>query len=140
MSGAAAARDGGFTGGRPVSARAYASPTTGLPRFCLDSAASALREGLKPCVPGRPRQVGALVWGSVRRIESFGLFLGLDNLRVSGLLHISNMSRAHVEDPSARPRAPRHCVLGTLAHEAQQEPGSTRQGSLSWSPWYYSCT
>ncbi len=57
-------------------------------------------------MPGRPGQVGALVWGSVRRIESFGLFLGLDNLRVSGLLHISNMSRAHVEDPSARPRAP----------------------------------
>ena len=49
-----------------------------------------------------PLQVGALVWGNVRRVEQFGLFMGLDRLRMSALLHISNMSRAHVADPQAR--------------------------------------
>ncbi len=102
--------------------------STGLHRTCLDSVASVLREGLRPCVPGRPGQVGALVWGSVRRIESFGLFLGLDNLRVSGLLHISNMSRAHVEDPSARPRAPLPSCARRVGSQGAAEPGSTRQG------------
>ena len=43
-------------------------------------------------------QVGALVWGFVRRIESYGALIGLDNTRISGLLHISLVSRAHVED------------------------------------------
>ena len=47
-------------------------------------------------------QVGALVWGHVRRVEPFGLFIGLDKLRMSALLHISNMSRAHVADPEVR--------------------------------------
>ncbi|KAK9843671.1 hypothetical protein WJX81_001927 [Elliptochloris bilobata] len=48
----------------------------------------------------RSLEVGALVWGTVRRIEPFGLFLGLDKLKMSALLHISNMSRAHVADPA----------------------------------------
>ena len=52
-------------------------------------------------------QVGALVWGTVRRVEPFGLFLGLDKLRMSALLHISNMSRAHVSDPEVCARAAR---------------------------------
>ena len=43
-------------------------------------------------------QVGALVWGHVRRIEPYGALIGLDNTRISGLLHISLVSRAHVED------------------------------------------
>ena len=42
------------------------------------------------------------MWGHVRRVEPFGLFIGLDKLRMSALLHISNMSRAHVADPEAR--------------------------------------
>ncbi len=58
------------------------------------------------------RQVGALVWGSVRRIENFGLFLGLDNLKMSALLHISNMSRAHVQD--ANVRTPERLSMGII--------------------------
>lgn len=42
-------------------------------------------------------QVGQLVTGTVRRIEPFGVFVGIDNTRVSGLLHISNVSRQHIE-------------------------------------------
>ena len=44
-------------------------------------------------------QVGALVWCFVRRIESYGVLLGIENMRISGLLHISAISRAHVENP-----------------------------------------
>lgn len=42
-------------------------------------------------------QLGALMWGEVRRIEEFGAFIGLDGTRISGLLHISNISRSRVE-------------------------------------------
>lgn len=41
--------------------------------------------------------LGALMWGEVRRIEEFGAFIGLEGTRISGLLHISNISRARVE-------------------------------------------
>ena len=44
--------------------------------------------------------LGALMWGEVRRIEEFGCFVGLDGTRISGLLHISNISRARVESVS----------------------------------------
>ncbi|EFN51854.1 hypothetical protein CHLNCDRAFT_139746 [Chlorella variabilis] len=43
------------------------------------------------------QEVGTLVTGSVRRIEPFGVFVGINNTRVSGLLHISNVSRQHIE-------------------------------------------
>ncbi|KAL4854066.1 30S ribosomal protein S1 [Chlorella vulgaris] len=42
-------------------------------------------------------QVGTLVSGTVRRIEPFGVFVGINGTRVSGLLHISNVSRQHIE-------------------------------------------
>ncbi|KAL4450617.1 hypothetical protein ABPG77_000973 [Micractinium sp. CCAP 211/92] len=45
----------------------------------------------------RQLEVGQLVTGTVRRIEPFGVFVGIDNTRVSGLLHISNVSRQHIE-------------------------------------------
>ncbi|KAI3434526.1 hypothetical protein D9Q98_002599 [Chlorella vulgaris] len=41
--------------------------------------------------------VGTLVSGTVRRIEPFGVFVGINGTRVSGLLHISNVSRQHIE-------------------------------------------
>ena len=41
--------------------------------------------------------LGALMWGEVRRIEEFGAFIGLEGTRISGLLHISNISRSRVE-------------------------------------------
>jgi hypothetical protein len=55
-------------------------------------------------------QVGALVWGTVRRVEPYGVFVGLDGTRFSGLLHISCISRAHVEatEVRSRPLASRH--------------------------------
>lgn len=47
--------------------------------------------------------LGALMWGEVRRIEEFGAFVGLEGTRISGLLHISNISRARVESVHVRP-------------------------------------
>jgi len=47
-------------------------------------------------------QVGALVEGVVRRIEPFGVFVGIKGTRVSGLLHVSNISRLHVDNPGVR--------------------------------------
>ena len=90
-------------------------------------------------------QVGALVWGSVRRIERFGLFLGLDNLRMSGLLHISNMSRAHVHDPMVRrpgstshPAPLRSSRVGAAgALESAQVSGLTPGGAKAL--WLRSC-
>ena len=41
-------------------------------------------------------RVGSLVWGTVRRVQDFGAFIGFDNTRASGLVHISNISRQHV--------------------------------------------
>lgn len=47
----------------------------------------------------RQMKVGGLVTGTVRRIDKFGCFVGLDDVgRVSGLLHISNISRVRVEE------------------------------------------
>ena len=34
--------------------------------------------------------------GHVRRLESFGAFIGIDNTSVSALLHISNISSIHI--------------------------------------------
>lgn len=43
-------------------------------------------------------KVGSMVAGTVRRIDKFGCFVGLDDVgRVSGLLHISNISRDRVD-------------------------------------------
>lgn len=51
---------------------------------------------------GVPR-VGALVSGTVRRLEGFGAFIGLDDAGpVSGLLHVSNISRQRVDYPEVR--------------------------------------
>ena len=47
--------------------------------------------------------LGALMWGEVRRIEEFGAFVGLEGTRISGLLHISNISRARVESVQVMP-------------------------------------
>lgn len=54
--------------------------------------------------------LGALMWGEVRRIEEFGAFVGLEGTRISGLLHISNISRARVESVDVRPINP-DCIL-----------------------------
>ena len=51
----------------------------------------------------RQLEVGSLVTGTVRRIEPFGVFVGINGTRVSGLLHISNVSRSHIETVQARP-------------------------------------
>ncbi len=42
------------------------------------------------------------MWGTVRRIESFGVFVGIDGTKLSGLLHISNTSRQRVGYPDVR--------------------------------------
>ena len=38
----------------------------------------------------------------MRRIEPFGVFVGIKGTRVSGLLHVSNISRLHVDNPEVR--------------------------------------
>lgn len=45
----------------------------------------------------RSIHLGALMWGEVRRVEEFGAFVGLEGTRISGLLHVSNISRSRVE-------------------------------------------
>lgn len=51
----------------------------------------------------RAVEVGKLVWGTVRRVEPFGVFVGIEGTRTSGLLHISNVSRQHIETVNVRP-------------------------------------
>ncbi|CAK0783953.1 hypothetical protein CVIRNUC_007156 [Coccomyxa viridis] len=46
----------------------------------------------------RSVKVGALVSGHIRRIEPYGALVAIDDTRISGLLHISRISRAHVEN------------------------------------------
>lgn len=46
---------------------------------------------------GVNEQVGAVVDGVVRRVEEYGTFVGLSGTKVSGLLHVSNISRARVD-------------------------------------------
>ena len=43
------------------------------------------------------------MWCFVRRVEAYGALLGIENTRISGLLHISAISRAHVESPWVSP-------------------------------------
>jgi len=40
---------------------------------------------------------GALVSGTVRRVEDFGCFVGIDGTSMSALLHISNISNGHLD-------------------------------------------
>ena len=58
------------------------------------------------CLKDIRAQVGALVWCFVRRVESYGVLLGIEDTRISGLLHISAISRAHVENPWVSARDP----------------------------------
>jgi predicted RNA-binding protein with RPS1 domain len=75
---------------------------SGLPlrRWPVRPAAQTRICGMDCCV-----QVGALVRGKVRRVESFGAFVGIEGTRTSGLLHISNVSRQHVQDLTVSPTA-----------------------------------
>jgi small subunit ribosomal protein S1 len=41
-------------------------------------------------------RVGGLVKGHVRRLESYGAYVGIDDTRISGLLHVKNVSRRYL--------------------------------------------
>lgn len=41
--------------------------------------------------------MGALVDGFVRRVDPFGVFIGIRGTRISGLLHVSNITRSSAE-------------------------------------------
>ena len=73
--------------------------------FSLDAAQAVAACTPTPAhvfLPDTPR-VGALVSGTVRRLEGFGAFIGLDDAGpVSGLLHVSNISRQRVDYPEVR--------------------------------------
>ena len=47
----------------------------------------------------RQLEVGQVVTGRVRKLERFGAFVGLEGARVSGLIHISNISNTHIDGP-----------------------------------------
>ena len=61
----------------------------------------------------RSIHLGALMWGEVRRVEEFGAFVGLEGTRISGLLHVSNISRSRVESVAVSVTAvcsQQHCL------------------------------
>ncbi len=45
------------------------------------------------------------MWGTVRRVEPYGVFVGIDGTRLSGLLHISCISRSHIDNVDVRARS-----------------------------------
>lgn len=47
----------------------------------------------------RKLEVGQVVHGRIRKIEKFGVFVGIQGTRMSALLHVSNISREHVDHP-----------------------------------------
>lgn len=47
----------------------------------------------------RKLEVGQIVQGRIRKIENFGVFVGIQGTRVSALLHVSNISKDHVNHP-----------------------------------------
>ena len=77
-------------------------------------------------------QLGALVWGTVRKVEAYGAFIGIDDTRESALLHVSNISRTRVPEVGTvlslgdRVRA---IVVGL--DEASAGDGKARRISLS---------
>ena len=66
----------------------------------VDKEAGRIVLSMRRAVEARAKSalaVGALVWGTVRKVEPFGLFVGLDNTKESALLHVSNVSRVRCE-------------------------------------------
>lgn len=47
----------------------------------------------------RKLEVGRIVQGRIRKVENFGVFVGIQGTRMSALLHVSNISRDHVDHP-----------------------------------------
>lgn len=48
----------------------------------------------------RQLEVGHVIQGKIRKIEKFGAFVGIEGTRASALLHISNISKEHVDHPA----------------------------------------
>ena len=44
-------------------------------------------------------QVGKVLWGTIARILDFGAFVRPDGMDIDCLLHVSSISRSHVNDP-----------------------------------------
>lgn len=69
------------------------------------------------------------MWGSVRRLEPYGALIGIEDTRISGLLHISRVSRAHVDDIFVSALPTRTCCISqTLYMPAPCPP------ALAWFP------
>lgn len=47
----------------------------------------------------RSLEVGKVIQGRVRKIEKFGVFVGIQGTKMSALLHVSNISGRHVDHP-----------------------------------------
>jgi len=105
MSGAAAERDGGFMGRRPVSARAHASPihraASNLPGLCRERSAGgpeALRAGA-PGPGGRPGMGQRAAHRVVRPLPRPG-----QPARVRAAAHLQHVARARRRPVGAAPR------------------------------------
>ena len=62
----------------------------------VDAAAERIVLSVRAAAELSARQqlkVGALVWGTVRKATSYGVFVGIDDTRESALLHATNISR-----------------------------------------------
>ena len=70
-------------------------PQSGIPRAPTSSLCMH-RKSVLHCRMCQGLKVGSLISGHVRRLESFGAFIGIDGTSVSALLHISNISSVHV--------------------------------------------
>jgi small subunit ribosomal protein S1 len=47
----------------------------------------------------RQLEVGQVIQGRIRKTEKFGVFVGIQGTRMSALLHVSNISKQHVDHP-----------------------------------------
>jgi len=73
----------------------------------------------------RSIHLGALMWGEVRRVEEFGAFVGLEGTRISGLLHVSNISRSRVESVSVS-------VTAVFSQDCLESSMHALESALSW--------
>mmetsp|Transcript_10058 Transcript_10058/g.28856 ORF Transcript_10058/g.28856 Transcript_10058/m.28856 type:complete len:491 (-) Transcript_10058:509-1981(-) len=82
---------------------------------------------------------GKLIHGTVRMIKPYGAFVGIDGTNLSALLHISNMSQAHVVDVQDvlkvgdrvsavvnNDGGPEHINISLSVKELEQYPGEAR--------------
>ncbi|KAL5545605.1 hypothetical protein UlMin_005292 [Ulmus minor] len=64
--------------------------------------------------------VGAVISGRIKRVESFGLFIAIDNTNLVGLCHISELSVDHVDNIESKYRAGERVTAKVLKVDAER--------------------